>query len=135
MVAALLFDKLIIEAVKQGELVIEAPDGRKLIDPRTGQLATGPDLPSPGLDAHRYVLHARRVCSWRANTESPWIDLESKDFVMYSLRHMSGLLFPAKYVALYMAWLGSLCSVFPSCRPQQCTPDGEWVRTGLSLYG
>jgi deoxycytidine triphosphate deaminase len=83
MVAALLFDKLIIEAVKQGELVIEAPDGRKLIDPRTGQLATGPDLPSPGLDAHRYVLHARRVCSWRANTESPWIDLESKDFVIH----------------------------------------------------
>jgi deoxycytidine triphosphate deaminase len=99
MVAALLLDKLIIEAVKQGELVIEAPDGRKLIDPRTGQLATGPDLPSPGLDAHRYILHARRVCSWRANMESPWIDLESKDFVI----HRGELVFIETYERLTLS--------------------------------
>ena len=73
MAASYLVDKLIIEAVKRGDLVIEDPGGRKLIDPITGTPAR-----DAGLDAHGYILHARRVCSWRKGfgTKEPWIDLK-----------------------------------------------------------
>jgi deoxycytidine triphosphate deaminase len=76
MATSFLVDKLIIEAVKRGDLVIEDPGGRKLIDPTDGTPAR-----DAGLDAHGYILHARRVCSWRKgfSAKEPWIDLKKAE--------------------------------------------------------
>lgn len=72
MATSFLVDSLIVEAVKRGDLRIEDPDGRPLVDPRSGRLAR-----DAGLDAHGYILHARHVCSWRKSpTEEAWINLK-----------------------------------------------------------
>jgi len=72
MPASFLVDRLIIEAVKRGDLRIEDPGGRKLIDPADGKPAR-----DSGLDAHGYILHARRLCSWRKGRDKGWIDLKA----------------------------------------------------------
>lgn len=65
---SVLFDQQIVDAVKEGQLRIEDPGGRPLIDPASG--ATASDA---GLDVHGYLLHVRRIYSWR---EGKWISLK-----------------------------------------------------------
>ena len=71
--SSFMVDQQIIEAVKGGDFVIEDPGGRKLI------YSDGRKARDAGLDAHGYVLHARRIYSRHkaANRNEEWINLKT----------------------------------------------------------
>ena len=77
--ASFLVDKQIVSAVQQGDLVIEDPGKRKLIDPVTGRPERDAEL-----DAHGYILHARKIYSWRKTSGDYIINLKERDdFILY----------------------------------------------------
>lgn len=73
---SILMDIQIVQAVRDGELQIVDPGGRPLIEAGTGTRAE-----DSGLDAHGYVLHLRKLYSWR---EGKWISLKGgRSYVLH----------------------------------------------------
>ena len=78
MLTSFLVDPQIVDAVKEGELVIQDPDGREMLQ-KDGTRARDAQL-----DAHGYILRARLICSWRNGNNEDWISLKEKN--TYTLR-------------------------------------------------